>query len=257
MNKNKITILTLGCIGILIAGFGFTNSVKAANPSIYVSPTSQSKEVGDIFNISVKVNPAGQKVCMAEGTLLLDKLSCQSVSPNSDLMASPDNKLTCSNLYFSLGIPTCTTENETLFTVTVKAKNAGTATANFSGIDIIGEGVSISSIFSGGTYTLIIPEEEIISEEEVTLEEEVVPVSETTSEESDETITETISTSTIQEEEPSGEQTLTLTEQTTFLAAIGNILSLGTNNAWISLFVVGTILAISIYFIQKSRRKKS
>jgi len=256
MNKNKITILTLGCVGILIAGLSFTNLVEAANPSIYVSPTNQSKEVGDTFNISVKVDPAGQKVCMVEGILLLNKLSCQSISPNSDLMASPDNKLTCSNLYFSLGIPTCTMENKTLFTVTVKAENAGTATANFSGIDIIGEGVPISSISSGGTYSLIIPEEIVVPEEEVevTVEEIVAPVSETTSEE---VITETVSTSTIQEEELSEEQTLTLTEQTTFLAAIGNILSLGTNNAWISLFVVGVILAISIYFIQKSRRKKS
>ena len=256
MNKNKITILILGCVGILIAGFGFTNLVEAANPSVYVSPMSQSKEVGDTFNISIEVNPAGQKVCMVEGKLLLDKLSCQSVSPNGDLMASPDNKLTCSNLYFSLGIPTCTTENKTLFTVIVKAENAGIATANFSGIDIIGEGVPISSIFSGGTYSLIIPEEIVVPEEEVevTVEEIVAPVSETTSEE---VITETVSTSTIQEEELSEEQTLTLTEQTTFLAAIGNILSLGTNNAWISLFVVGVILAISIYFIQKSRRKKS
>lgn len=256
MNKNKITILTLGCVGILIVGFGFTNLVEAANPSVYVSPTNQSKEVGDTFNIFVKVDPAGQKVCMVEGTLLLDKLSCQSVSPNSDLMASPDNKLTCSNLYFSLGIPTCTTENKTLFTVTVKAENAGTATANFSGIDIIGEGVPISSIFSGGTYSLIIPEEIVAPEEEVevTPEEMVAPVSETTPEE---VITETVSTSTIQEEEQSREQTLTLTEQTTLLAAIGNILSLGTDNIWVSVFVGGIILAILIYFVQRFCRKKS
>ena len=44
-----------------------------------------------------------------------------------------------------------------MFTVTVKAGSAGTATANFTRVDIIGEGVSISSAFSGGSYTLISP----------------------------------------------------------------------------------------------------
>lgn len=253
MNKNKITILALGCIGILIAVFGFANSIEAANPSIYVSPASLSKKVGDVFDISVEINPAGEKVCMVEGKLVLDKLSCQSVSPNSDLMASPDNKLTCSNLYFSLGIPTCTTENKILFTVTVKAKDAGTAVANFSGVDIIGEGVSVPSTFSGGTYTLtvlgeeVIPEEDIIPEKDVTSEEGVTPEEGITPEEEEEEIV-------------IGPEEEEIVKETSFLAAVGSIVTLGTDSVWIGILVVIVVLAILIYliyyFIQKSRKKK-
>jgi hypothetical protein len=251
MNKNKITILALGCIGILIAVFGFANSIEAANPSIYVSPTSLSKKVGDVFDISVEINPAGEKVCMVEGKLVLDKLSCQSVSPNSDLMASPDNKLACSNLYFSLGIPTCTTENKILFTVTVKAKDAGTAIANFSGVDIIGEGVSVPSTFSGGTYTLTVSEEEVVPEreEEVTPEEEITPEGE------EEEI--------VEEEEEEiviGPEEEEIVKETSFLAAVGSIVTLGTDNVWIAIIVAIIVLAIIVYlafyFTRKFRKKK-
>ena len=79
MSKNKNTILILGIVGILIAGFGFPNSAEAANSSIYVSPASQNKEVGDIFDISIRVSPAGEKVCAVEGKLLLDKLDIQDI----------------------------------------------------------------------------------------------------------------------------------------------------------------------------------
>ena len=76
--KNKIIILAL--TAILIFGFGFSNKVKAENSSIYISPTNLSKTVGNIFNISVKVNPSGQKVCVVEGKLALNKLSCQKIT---------------------------------------------------------------------------------------------------------------------------------------------------------------------------------
>lgn len=83
----------------------------------------------------------------------------------------------CEDLSFLLGIQGCTTQDKTLFTVTVKAKNAGSGTAGFTGVDIIGEGVSISSVSSGGTYTLTAPE--IIPEGEEEEEEEVIPEGET------------------------------------------------------------------------------
>ena len=158
MSKNKNIILIFGIIGILIAGFGFSNSAEAANPSVYVSPASQNKEVGDIFNISVRVNPAGEKVCVAEGKLLLDKLDVQDIKVATDEGIFPQTSPSFSNgFYFLLGIEGCTTQDKTLFTARVRAKSAGSAEASFQNVDIIGEGVSISSDFSRGTYTITSP----------------------------------------------------------------------------------------------------
>ena len=151
--KNKIIILAL--TAILIFGFGFSNKVKAEGPSIYISPTNLSKTVGNIFDISVKVNPSGQKVCVVEGKLALNKLSCQKITMGSAISAQTSPS--CDDLSFLLGIQGCTTSDKTIFTVTVKAESAGSGTAIFTGIDIIGEGVSISSTSLGGSYTITSP----------------------------------------------------------------------------------------------------
>jgi len=172
MSKNKITILLLGCTGFLIAGFGFLNFAEAANSSIYVSPASLNKEVGDTFDISVKINPAGEKICVVEGKLNLDKLSCDNIAIGDGL--SVQTSPSCGNLNFLLGIQGCITEDKTLFTATVKAESSGEATANFSGVDLIGEGISVSSVSSGGIYILTVhKEEEVPQSEEVISEEEI------------------------------------------------------------------------------------
>ncbi len=158
MKNKNLTILIFGIIGVLIIGFGFFNPVEAANPSVYVSPASQSKEVGDTFDISVRVNPAGEKVCAVEGKLLLNKLDVQDIKVATDEGIFPQTSPSFSNgFYFLLGIEGCTTEDKTLFTTRVKAKSAGNAEISFQNVDIIGEGTSISSDFSSGTYTLTSP----------------------------------------------------------------------------------------------------
>ena len=153
MSNRKIKILLF--IGTLIGGFSFYYLAEAAAPSIYISPATLTKNVGEMFNISVRVNPSGNKVCVAEGKLILDKLSCRTVKVEEGLLAQ--SSPSCDNLYFLIGIPGCATSDKTLLTVTVKTGSAGTATADFTRVDIIGEGVSISSIFASGSYTLISP----------------------------------------------------------------------------------------------------
>ena len=143
MKKYKKKILTLGFIGILILGFGVWSPVKAADSSIYVSPTQANKEIGDTFNIFIKVNPSGQKVCAVEGKLNLSKVSCQKITMGTGVNAQTSPS--CDDLSFLLGVQGCTTDDKTLFTVTVKAKTVGIGTANFTGVDIIGEGVSLST----------------------------------------------------------------------------------------------------------------
>lgn len=152
MRKHKNKILALGFLGVLVVSFGAWRVAEAADSSIYVFPAQAEKEIGDAFVISVKVDPNGQKVCVVEGKLSLSKLSCQKITMGSGISAQ--SSPSCDDLSFLLGIQGCATSKKTLFTVTVKAENAGSATASFTEVDVIGEGVPISFVSSGGTYTI-------------------------------------------------------------------------------------------------------
>lgn len=152
MKDYKNTILTIIFIGTLIVGSGIWNIAEAANASVYVFPQEANKEVGDTFDISVKVNPNGEKVCAVEGKLNLSKLTCQKITMGSGI--SPQTAPSCDNLNFLLGIQKCTTSKKTLFTIRVKAKAVGSGTIKFTGVDIIGEGVSLGSTSSNGTYAI-------------------------------------------------------------------------------------------------------
>ena len=262
MRKYQSKILIIVFIGILITGFGVWRTVEAADSSIYVSPAQADKKIGDTFDISVKVSPSGQKVCLVEGKMSLTKLSCQKVTMGSGLSAqlSPS----CNDLSFLIGIQGCTTQDKTLFTVTVKANSSGTAIANFSGVDIIGEGVSISSAFSNGIYTLTAPApisvsvleeettsgpgEEIILEEEVILEEETISEEEVITEgHEEEILSEENKEETLEEEGVAPEG---------LLAAIGNIVTLGTDSFAIGLIVIIAVLAVASYGIYELIWKK-
>ena len=151
--KSKIIILTV--ITILYLGLGFSNKVRAENSMLYVLPENLTKKVGEVFDIYVKVNPNGQKVCAVEGKLILNKLSCQKITLANNIIAQTSPS--CQNPYFLLGIPGCAINETTLFTLTVKGTNAGVATVSFTDVDVIGEGKSISSNFTGGNYTLVSP----------------------------------------------------------------------------------------------------
>jgi len=152
MKNYKKKILSLGLIGILVLSFGTWDKAEAADPSIYIYPAQGNKGVGEVFDINIRVSPDGQKACVVEGKLILNKLSCQKVTMGSGI--SVQDSPSCDDLGFLIGIQGCTTNNKTLFTVRVKTKSAGVATANFTGVDIIGEGVSISSDSIGCDYTV-------------------------------------------------------------------------------------------------------
>lgn len=151
-NKNKITILILAITGMMIFSLG----VEAANPSVYISPATTTKNMGESFELSVKVNPAGEKVCAVEGQLVLSKLSCQKIDLAEGIMPQTSPSFS-NNLYFLLGIPGCTTQEKTLFTIKVKADTVSGAFASFKNVDIIGEGMSVSSAFVDGNYEITVP----------------------------------------------------------------------------------------------------
>ena len=155
MFKNKFTILVLGIVTVLT--FGVQLAFAQDKPSVVVSPSSLTKNVGDNFDLAVKVNPAGQKVCAVEGQLVLSKLISQKIEVAKGIISQTPPSFS-NGFYFLLGIPGCSTQNKTLFTIKVKANAVGQANASFRKIDIIGEGKSISSNFSGGNYKIVVPQ---------------------------------------------------------------------------------------------------
>ncbi|MFZ3011411.1 MAG: hypothetical protein WA060_00195 [Minisyncoccia bacterium] len=150
MKNIKIKII-LSAI-ILLSVMSFIGTVHAASSSLYVSPASLTKTAGDVFNASVGFNASGNKVCAVEGTLNFKNLSCQSITVASGVMTQTTP--TCSNPYFMIGIPNCTTADKVLFTTSVKAGSAGPASIGFTSVDVIGEGASVGSASISGNYTI-------------------------------------------------------------------------------------------------------
>jgi len=137
---------------ILLSTISLVGITSAASTSLYVFPASLTKTAGSIFSASVGVTTAGNKVCVIEGTLVFNNLSCQSITLSGDV--TPQSMPTCSNPYFLLGVPGCSTIDKVLFTTSVKAGSAATASISFTGVDIIGEGVSVASASLSGNYAI-------------------------------------------------------------------------------------------------------
>ncbi len=146
----KISIIFSSLALLLV--FGLAGTAQAATASLYLSPSSVSKTVGDFMNITVGIAPAENNVLAVEGSLVFNNLNCESIVVANDIVAQAYP--TCENSHFLLGISSGTTVNKNLFTVTVKAGTAGMAGVSFTGVDIIGAGVSLSSAATNGNYTI-------------------------------------------------------------------------------------------------------
>lgn len=247
--RTKIILLTI----IFLSIISVTNIAYAKESSLYVSPTDLTKTTGDTFNVSVGFNASGNKVCAVEGTLNFDNLSCQSITVVNGVMTQ--STPTCSNPYFLIGIPNCTTLDKVFLTISVRTGSSETASINFTEVDLIGEGLSVGSGSIAGNYTI----------SSVTISEEVVEPNSVVSESESTITTETIQeTETLQQEEDISTNSVILVTseeeivEYNLLASIGDTLSFGTGKMWI--VIVITILAISLfitlYFIGKNSKKK-
>jgi len=241
--KTKIILSAIICLSVV----GFVGTINAAGASLYVSPATLTKTAGNTFSVSVGFSASGSKVCAVEGTLVFNNLTCQSITVASDVMAQ--SSPTCSNPYFLIGIPNCTTLDKTLITVSVKAGNAGTASINATGVDIIGEGASISTAFVGGNYTIIAP---VVVQQPVVQPKES-PIVENQPEE----------ITTPQQEETTPTPVVAVTPevnvaQASLFTVMKNILSFGTGKAWLAIIVIILIILVLtiLYFVAKNRRKK-
>ena len=227
--KNIKTKIILSAIFLSVVSF--SGVANAASASLYVSPASITKTAGNIFDASVGVNASGNKVCAIEGTLVFNNLTCQSITVASDVMAQ--SSPTCSNPYFLIGIPNCTISDKALLTLSVKAGTAATASINATGVDIIGEGISLGSASIGGSYTInaviVTPGQEtpqqIAQSEQETQDVETSVQSET------------------------AENSLINNGQASLVNA-------GLNNGYLWMGLIIIILGLGYYFIKKRKKQK-
>lgn len=170
MNKNSMKILFASFL--LIFGFSFSSMALAISGAVYVSPNTAVKNVGQVFTTTVNLSATDQKVFAVEGTIVFNGLTCQSIFVLDGLMTQ--SAPSCANPHFLLGIPSGTMQGKTLLAISVKANNSGTASIGFTGVDIIGEGNSISTASSSGIYTISTPTKVITSKTPPVIETQVV-----------------------------------------------------------------------------------
>ena len=162
--------ITLSLI-MIIGGLLVLGPIAYAGSAILsVSPLSATSTVSIPFNISAKIEPAGNKVCVVKGTINFDNLSCQNITLASGLMAQTIP--TCDAPSFTIGIPKCASASQNLFSVSVKGNAVGKGSLSFSGAKVIGAGTDVAFTLQNSDYEII----PVVQEQEV-----VAPVS-TTSE---------------------------------------------------------------------------
>ncbi|MFA6135745.1 MAG: hypothetical protein WC705_00015 [Candidatus Paceibacterota bacterium] len=228
---------------------GFSGIVNAAESSLYVSPINLTKSIGDVFDVSIGIRTSGNKVCAVEGTLILNNLSCQNMTLSGDV--TPQTSPTCSNPHFLIGIPSCTIVDKTLFTASIKGTATGASSVGFTGVDIIGEGISLGSVSTVGNYTInpiltVTPTPISIP----------TPKSEPLSKPIEEPKTEPVTPEIAQQSTEVIEVTAS-EGPNPFLATISSFITLGTGNNIIGIIILFAIV-LAIYLIPSyfERRKK-
>lgn len=160
MKNLKIKIIL--SLAIFVGMFGLVNLASAATSYLSVAPTDQNKTAGSIFSTSIKMNNSGNKVCTVEGTLMLNNLTCQSITIPDDLqsLVTP----TCSKPNFNLGIPNCVMTDKLIMTVSAKTGSVGPASISANNVDMLGvydgDGEDMTSVGSSlvpANYTVIAP----------------------------------------------------------------------------------------------------
>lgn len=148
--KKIIISIFLVIVGLMtISQVAFADSAVLSGASI-----SGTSTIGSIFNISVQVDPANNKVCVVKGTISLANLACQNISLASGVMAQ--TAPTCSAPSFIIGIPKCTTVlPQNLFNVSVVGVHLGQASSSFTGVKVIGVGVDVPFTSPVNSYNII------------------------------------------------------------------------------------------------------
>ncbi|MGB8815950.1 MAG: hypothetical protein WCC74_01770 [Minisyncoccia bacterium] len=243
INQFKIIVYTLTLL-LLASSFNLTYATSGAN--VYSFPATATKYVNDNINVAVKVDPAGNDVCVVKGTIVFENLSCKNITLTEGLMAQTIP--TCSKPNFTVGIPSCTKTEKTLFTVNTDFASTGSAGVKLSGVSVIGVGVAVPSSYSDGNYTVLakeIPVEPIVNTNENT---ETINIAGTTS-------------NTSVKITASSSETKVVATSTKFnlLASVNDVLSNVSPTVvyWLLIIIVGYIIIVSIWLSGYRKGKKA
>jgi len=143
----------------------FPSIILAANLS--VSPATGVYSAGTSFTAKVIVNTQGKPINAAEGTLKFNpnEMSVVSVNRSASIfnlwVTEPTFSNSAGTISFSGGMPSGYTGGSgTIFTVTFRTTNAGTARLSLTGGSVLandGMGTNVLSGMSGGTFTINAP----------------------------------------------------------------------------------------------------
>jgi len=157
--------ILLGVVFSFALCFLSSASVRAANGSLYLSPSSGTYTVGNSFSVLVRVNTGGVAINAAQGTLVFppDKLSVISISKSGSIFSlwtsEPSYSNSSGTINFGGGIPNPGYAGSTgkIITITFRARVSGVASVNWSSGAVLandGKGTNILVNMSGGNYTL-------------------------------------------------------------------------------------------------------
>jgi hypothetical protein len=238
-NMKKIILFAVSAIlGVLFVG----QNVYADSAVMSVLPATASKNAGTAFNISVNLDPQGNKICVVKGTLIFDNLTCKSIAVASGLMvqASP----TCDSPSFTFGIPKCTTDAQDLMTISVKGISTGQSGASFASIKIIGVGALVPSTSQGGMYNITDAEIRPATTPAPAVAPVVPPLAQKVEQPSETQQTQTP----VEQVTPKGNLLTT--------AGPASLSSIASNYAWPLLVVLIIIAAVyGIYYLLKRKKK--
>lgn len=148
--KNTI-IVSLVTTVAFAASFGIASA--SITPKVYVAPVGMTKAAGQTFGAGIAVTTNTSDIVYAvEGTIGFDNLTCKGISASQGLMIQ--SMPTCANPHFVVGIPNGMNSTKSLFSVSVAGSSEGQAAVTLSGVDVIGNGVSLSNEGSNGVYTI-------------------------------------------------------------------------------------------------------
>src|SRR3989344_471749 len=152
---------------VVILGLFFTDTAKAQNGSLYLSPSSGNVSVGQTFSIVLRVNTGGTAINAAEGSIVFDqqKFSVTSVSKSGSIFSIWASEPKFSNaegtIDFVAGVlnPGYSGSNGLVLTINFRAK-AATTVRGYTEILLVsgailandGQGTNILASLGKATY---------------------------------------------------------------------------------------------------------
>jgi len=166
--KNRINLsffkkIVLSNVLLIVVGI-LPVMVQANSVSLYLSPSSNTYQVDDVFSVAVKVNSGGIAINASEGVLVFNPSELQviSISRNGSIFSLWTTEPSFSNstgyINFGGGVPNSFIGNSgTIITINFKAKVNAVTQVNFSSGSVLaadGKGTNILGSMNGGIYVL-------------------------------------------------------------------------------------------------------